>query len=68
MPLVGASLGAASGTLSGYLTDIGIDEILRHISGDWPLSLGSVVGYNVWAPMRSVFSQSMKIRTYWRLK
>jgi uncharacterized membrane protein len=26
MPLVGAALGAASGTLGGYLTDIGIDD------------------------------------------
>jgi uncharacterized membrane protein len=26
MPLVGAALGAASGTLSGYLTDVGIDD------------------------------------------
>ena len=26
MPLAGAALGAASGTLSGYLTDIGIDD------------------------------------------
>jgi uncharacterized membrane protein len=26
MPLAGAALGAASGTLGGYLTDIGIDD------------------------------------------
>ena len=26
MPLAGAALGAASGTLSGYLTDLGIDD------------------------------------------
>ena len=26
MPLVGAALGAASGTLGGYLTDVGIDD------------------------------------------
>ena len=26
MPLAGAALGAASGTLSGYLTDVGIDD------------------------------------------
>ena len=26
MPLVGAALGAASGTLGGYLTDIGIND------------------------------------------
>jgi uncharacterized membrane protein len=26
MPLVGAALGAASGTLGGYLTDLGIND------------------------------------------